>query len=647
MGYMISIDNGGTFTDICVVGEQSVSFGKTPTTPYDLAECFREVLKVAATTATGSDDIAGLLAETELLRYSSTIGTNAIVEKKGPRLGLVVSSAGAAESMAGTPEEADLWSALVGDRVHVLQVPSDDDAFEAAVVAAVNQLIGLGSTRVVMSLDAAAGAATEQRAKRVILRRFPRHLLGAVPVLFSRDLTSDADDHRRTWTALLNSYLHPEVERFFWNTEQILRQAHSKRPMLIFHNDGNSGRVAKTVAVKTYSSGPRGGLEGLRALADHYGWRRLVGMDVGGTTTDIGVVADSSIVTHRFGEIAGVDVSLPIARVESTGVGGSSVFGVRDGILQAGPRSVGAFPGPACFGRGGKDATITDAYLAMGVFDGATFLGGRLALDVERARAAVQQNVAEPLGLDVDSALLAMQETFERQLAATIPAAEDQADVVLVAFGGAGPMSACASAGHAGIPTVVVPRLAAVFSAFGVAFSDIGYDYEATVEPLQAPLAEERLADLCDAAERDMFAEGYSLANCSSEYSLELPDAAGEPAVVQLTDGKVPATVINGHASASARLKVTLPIRHPELEPNAAPPGVAATPSGKRPILVAPGSMSDVPVYDLESLNIGATGEGPAIIEGQNFTCRVIDGWSFQVDSNRNIVMRDLGRAER
>jgi N-methylhydantoinase A/oxoprolinase/acetone carboxylase beta subunit len=644
---MISIDNGGTFTDICVVSETGLVFGKTPTTPYDLSECFREVLKVAAGAATGDDDIVGLLAGTELLRYSSTIGTNAIVEKKGPRLGLILSSLLASDNLASTPAEHEMWSALVGDRVRVLGDIAGEATFESQIVTAVNQLIGMGATRLVVSLGSGDAGGAEQRAKRVILRKYPRHLLGAVPVLFSQELSSDGDDRRRTWTALLNSFLHPEVERFFWNTEQILRQARNPRPMLVFHNDGNSGRVAKTIAIKTYSSGPRGGLEGLRALAQHYGWPRLIGMDVGGTTTDIGTVDSERIATHRNGQIAGIDISFPLARVDSTGIGGSSVFGVEGGTLRVGPRSVGAIPGPACFGRGGVEATITDTYLAMGVFDGSTFLDGRLGLDVDRARNAVQQKVADPLGLDVDAALLAMQETFETQLAATIPQAPDMEEAVLVAFGGAGPMSACAVAAHAGIGTVVVPRLAAVFSAFGVAFSDIGYDYEASVEPVQPALVEERLADLSDSAERDMFAEGFSLSDCATEQALEVVSDDGRVTVVPFADGSMPAGAVNGHRSGLARLRVTRPIRHPRLEPPDRHERTEATASGSRSILVGLGTTVDVPVYTLDALSEGASASGPAIVEGQNFTCRVLDGWSFQIDSNGNIIMANPGRADR
>jgi N-methylhydantoinase A len=646
VSFMISIDNGGTFTDICVVGEGSLFYGKTPTTPYDLAECFREVLKVAAVGALGDENISHLLASTELFRYSSTVGTNAVVEKKGPKLGVIFPLQKSVEDFITTKDEIEMWSTFVGDRVCQLNGAEDDATFESDVVTAVNGLLNKGANRLIVSLGTADEGIAEQRVKRVVLRKFPRHLLGAVPVLFSHELTSDHDDKRRTWTAMLNSFLHPEVERFFWNTEQILRQAKSKRPMLVFHNDGNSGRVAKTIALKTYSSGPRGGLEGLRALAQHYGWSSVIGMDVGGTTTDIGIVNDGAIGTRRYGDIAGVNISFPLAEVMSTGIGGSSVFSVSNGSLQIGPQSVGAIPGPACFGRGGQEATITDAYLSMGVFDGETFLGGRLALDVERARMAVEQKVAIPLGIEVDEALLAMQATFEAELAATIPQVPDMANSVLVAFGGAGPMSACAVATQAGIDTVMVPQLAAVFSAFGVAFSDIGYDYEAAVAPLEAALLDQRLMGLSKAAERDMFAEGFSLSDCTSEYAVQVSGDGESVETIPLDVGESRADAIDGHQSGLATLRVIRPILHPQLKPPGSGKSVAAVANEQRKLLVGINEWSDIDVYTLESLAVGSTGSGPAIVEGPYFTCRVLENWSFEIDNNENIKMQRLGRAD-
>ena len=162
--------------------------------------------------------------------------------------------------------------------------------------------------------------------KRRLLRTFPPHLLGALPILYAHELVDDADDARRTWTALFNAFLHPSMERFLYAAEHKLREAHSQSPLLVFRNDGYSGRVAKTIAVQTYSSGPRGGMEGAKALAAHYGFKHLLSMDIGGTTTDITVVAGGEVRTDRRGKVEGIATSFPLCNVESHGVGGSSII---------------------------------------------------------------------------------------------------------------------------------------------------------------------------------------------------------------------------------------------------------------------------------------------------------------------------------
>src|SRR5262249_38065069 len=152
----------------------------------------------------------------------------------------------------------------------------DAAALEVALVRAVNALASAGANRVVIAHGGADRLAAEGRLKKILLRKFPQHLLGAIPLLYSHEVVEDENDARRTWTALFNAFLHPAMERFLYNAEAKLRQNKSQNPLLIFRNDGHSARVAKTIAIKTYSSGPRGGMEGTRALARHYGLKHLV-----------------------------------------------------------------------------------------------------------------------------------------------------------------------------------------------------------------------------------------------------------------------------------------------------------------------------------------------------------------------------------
>lgn len=641
MQLIVSIDNGGTFTDVCVTGDEGVVHAKSLTTPYDLSECFVEALRAAGREVDAEREdgaeLVRLLARTEYLRYSSTIGTNALVQKKGIRLGILVDPAADVKALAATGAQRDQWDFLIGDRIRVLQ-PLADAEYEAQVATSVNELLADGANRLVVSLAGDNRIEAERRIKRIMLRKYPRHLLGAVPVLFSHELTGDGDHVRRTWTALLNSFLHPQVERFFWNAENILRDARHNKPLRIFHNDGDSSRVAKSVALKTFSSGPRGGMEGARALAHHYGWPLAITMDVGGTTTDVGVVRGGEIDIRHHGDVAGIATSFAMCEIGSTGAGGSSVFSVRDGEIAIGPDSVGALPGPACFARGGEQATVTDAYLVAGVFDPTTFLGGGVQLDEERARNAIETHVAAPLGVSVDEAALLMLDAFNAALARSLPLVEGAGDVVLLAFGGAGPLGACAVARKAQIGTVVVPRLAAVFSAFGIGFSDIAHHYEAPVADVGQ--LEARLADLAEVARRDMYAEGFADGDYVTERVLRT-GTNGSTRTVALGDEPVDASVLAG-GEGVVQLRVVTPIPHPELTPAHDLPTVASSPAATREVLSARG-RTPLPLFACSDLEPGATGSGPALIEDAYFTCKVEEGWTFHIDANRNIVLRDAG----
>src|ERR1700712_2065698 len=242
--------------------------------------------------------------------------------------------------------------------------------------------------------------------------------------------------------------------------------------------------------------------------------------DVGGTTTDVGVVRDGSVRTRRRGTVAGVPVSFELSEIESHGVGGSSVIQVLDKKIQVGPISVGAAPGPACFGLGGSAATITDVYLLMGVLDPGTYLGGTMRLDAERSRRAVQNTVAEPLGLSVDEALLAMEAAYATRVAEALRTEELDDDTVVAAFGGAGPMSACGAADLADVKHIIVPRMAAGFSAFGIRFSHITQNYEHPLTSLDSQDLDAALAALRTQAARDMAAERFDLKDCRGEVAV-------------------------------------------------------------------------------------------------------------------------------
>lgn len=645
MTRLINIDNGGTLTDVCVVDGGEVRYTKTLTTPFDLSRCLFDGLAKASSLVYGGPRVGALLQATDYIRYSTTQGTNALVQRKGPRLGLLSTDPTLVEALAATAAEEELLAALVGGRHAVVDVTADDDALAGELVARFNTLTAGGASRVVVSIGGADGAAQERRVKRLLLRLYPRHLLGAIPLLFPWELVADRDDVRRTWSGLLNAFLHPAMERFLFNTEQRLRDHRTRHPLLIFRNDGGSSRVAKCAAIKTYSSGPRGGLEGTRALARAYGFRHVLMADVGGTTTDVGVVTDGAVEVHARGRVEQVPTSFELAAITSHGVGGSSVIRVRNGQLAVGPDSVGAAPGPACFGLGGADATITDVYLLMGVLDPGTYLDGTLTLDAEASRRVVTATVAQPLGVALDEALALMEEAYLGTVAGALRGARPAPDTVVAAFGGAGPMSMCGAARAAGVTRVIVPRTAAVFSAFGIGYSDISQRYE---QPLPATAAVTAVAgELRGRAARDMYAEGVDLGDCVQAWRLRL-EGDGTASTVDLPEPEGAAGYLkNGYRPdgelASLELTVVAPLPHvaaAEVGEVAESPAVVA---GTRAVRGRDGTAAELPLVALVAQPPGATVEGPAVIEGPFFTMRLPAGWRAQTTAAGDLLLTDHG----
>ncbi len=644
MAMQIDIDNGGTLTDVCVISGKNIFHAKSLTTPYDLSECFVSALRSASQQVYGEEDLERLLRETDHLRYSTTEGTNRIVQRDGPRLGLILSKGIKTRELQVGGSSEELFEMLVGDRVRHVDPSQKPTTFEKNVVAAVNELMAQGSNRLVVSLgghNSNNARDDEQLVKDIVLRRYPRHLLGAVPVLFSREMVNHEDNVRRTWTGLLNAFLHLGMERFLYNAENILRARHVRKPMLIYGNDGTSKRVAKTVALKTLGSGPRGGSEGGRALARHYGLKRCLTLDVGGTTADIGVIEAHDIPEQRRGSIEGIPISLSLPQVTSIGVGGSSVMRAKGKKLTIGPDSVGSTPGPACFARGGTQATITDANLLIGLIDAKSYSGGTVQLDAARAEQAIKEQIAEPLSLSLDAALNEMVQTFEQAVADGIKTqVKKVADVSLLAYGGAGPMNACGIAGILGVKNVIVPRLASVFSAFGMGFSDIAHTYSAPLESVNAKHFKAAMDAVREEAERGMFAEGYALTDCQLEFELEY-GIGGKDQSTQVKNQGKPPKLPKGASNINLRLSVHKDIPGcslEELKPKRKTMKAKAT--GKRKILGDDGERADLPVYRVEDMKPGSSGEGPAIVEEAFFTCRVPAGWSFTADENLNIQLR-------
>jgi len=615
MERLINIDNGGTLTDIVVGSGKDFTFTKTLTTPVDLSQCLFDGITKASVQLFGEANLPRLLHSSRHIRYSSTQGTNALVERKGPLIGLITDNPSLVQDLRATDESASLFDDLIGSRVAVVATTGEDDELRTELVAEINRLTTAGAERLIV---AAESLEREQLYKRAMLKNFPRHLLGSVPILFSWEFATDTLRSRQIWSGIINSFLHPTVERFLYSAEHRLRAHKVKNPLLIYRNDGASSRVAKSVALKTYSSGPRGGLEGTRALAEAYGLENVLMIDVGGTTTDVGAVNNATIATDRRGSVKGVDISYEMSNVRSTGVGGSSIIAVTDGKITVGPESVGAAPGPACFGFGGSQATITDVNLLLGVLDPATYLNGEMALDAERSKTVITKTVAEPLGLSLDEALVEMEKTYSAAMAGAFADLVESSETTVAAFGGGGPMSACAAARIAGVHRVLVPRLAAVFSAFGISFSDIAQSYETKVTGMSGDEVAEVRRTMEAGASRDMFQEGHELADCVLDWG-----------------------VITEDGEEILSLKATFALPHPTILGGSPDTRTDAVSSGTRQVRSSATEVDTVAVYQLEDQQPGAQAARPAIVEGPFFTARVPQGWTLEISAAGDLQLTD------
>lgn len=616
MGLLVNIDNGGTLTDVCAFDGTRVYHAKTLTTPHDLTECLMAALAALAQQTDADGDLLRLVGSIDHLRYSTTQGTNAIAQRKGPRLGLLVQTDADAQALrAGSPE---LYETLVGRRMAVLGGASDRD-----VVQAVRGLVAAGASRLVICLAGDAAADGEMHVRRLLYAAFPRHLLGAVPLLFSTELAPGAEFSRRGWSSLLNAFLHPSMEQFLHHAENRLRQERIRNPLLVFRNDGGSTRVARTIALHTYSSGPRGGAEGGGVIAAHYGLDRVVSIDIGGTTTDLALFAGGKVAEHALGHVESAPIAFPMAEVPSLAAGGGSVLAVSEGKVAVGPESLGALPGPACFGRGGTQATITDVMLLTGVIDPASYFGGQMVLDRERAERAVRQHLAEPLGLSIEEALDLAEAAYDSAIAASVGrlAGEGSADALL-AFGGAGPMNACGIAERAAISRVLVPRFAAVFSAFGIGFSPIRHEYRCELADFAPDRLAEAQAKLTRKAERGMQGEGFDLADCTIGWRVARSD--GTSGLVEGQPVDAPGTLV---------MHVERPIAVPQLGPASAERLRPAKASATRQ------ARGALPLYRIEEMAPGDGADGPCLIEEQFFTCQVRPGWRFVVTGNHDLMI--------
>jgi N-methylhydantoinase A/acetophenone carboxylase len=563
MGATINIDTGGTFTDGYFTKNGSGRRVKVDTTPHDLTECLAKCIAAGAD-ALGYDDATALLLDADAIRFSSTIGTNSIIQRTGPRIGLLVSRR---DMIDPALEEFMVRPELVRE----LPDPRDEDAVRGLI----RELLVAGVRIIVVSLDGDDDG--ERTVKQLVQRDYPRHYLGAVPCLIASEVTPRSGPERRTATAVVNAYLHADMVRVLYKADEDVRSSGAGNPLLIVHASGAVARVAKTRAIETYNSGPVGGVNGSARMARRHHLATVVTMDVGGTSTDVSVITDGAVPVDPDPSVSGIPVFSPMVLVSAVGGGGGSIARKTDGEHTVGPDSVGASPGPACYGLGGTQPTATDAEVVIGHVDPDWFLAGRRKLDAGRARKALDAIGAD--AWEVHRALV------KRAADAVAGELDGRTADALFAFGGGGGLYGAEVAQAVGIPRVYCFETSSVFSAAGISAMDIGHVYEGDVEALK------------DRARLDARGEGFD------------PDRL----VFAEEDGRLRATIaMPAHEE------------QPRERGDADPAGAR---KGERTVRGAANL-----VYDRDLLQPGHAIDGPALVEAVDTTIVIPSGMRITVD---------------
>lgn len=665
--YYVSIDTGGTFTDGYVSAPGGATTVKVPTTDHDLTVSFRNCIDKAAERLEQSPE--EFLVNTDTIRFSTTIGTNTIIERSGPKIGLIVT--GGTEGDLFSAEESD-DSLVAGDDLVVgvaEETTADGEVVEPVepgdVRDAAKTLMNRGAKLLVISFaNSFADETNEERARTIIETEYPPHYLGPNRVLTANEVTSRPGYRTRTYTALINAYIHRPMARSLYKAEDDVRDSGYSHPLLVGQSTGGVAGVSKTVALHTYNSGPVAGVLGAEAFRELYDLDSVMSTDMGGTSIDLGTIIDGEVERDLRPTVAGLPVHVPMIDVTTAGAGGGSIASVEDGAVSVGPESAGAEPGPACYDLGGFEPTTTDADVALGYIDPDYFLGGEQQLNADRAEEAIEREIADPLDVSVAEAALRIREDVDRNIADSIERQlRDEAvspeEMTLIAYGGAGPTHCCTFAEKAGIRHIITAPSAAEFSAFGGATLDVEHRYTSTFG--QTVSASELVVDegrFNDAAERleneavqDMAGEGFDADDVA--FDLRVLARAG----TELREVSVPSRIDDGgdlEAIVDALdadtddeidletlvLAAVGPVETEELESHdlgAEDPSAAH--KGTREAYWPAAGWQETDVYQREALEPGNVVEGRALVEAEDTTYVVSEPWTYRIDEYGNGII--------
>jgi N-methylhydantoinase A len=520
MGLQIGIDVGGTFTDfVAAASEGTIFAGKVPTTPRD--ESTGILNAVAAIAANRSLSVHGVLADTDVIVLGTTVVTNTMLEYSGANTGMLTTKgfrdvielrAGYKEShfdiklpapypivprqkRLGVPERIN----YLGEVVIALD--------EAAVRDAVRKLKELKVESIaVCLLFSFKNPVHELRIREIIAEEYP----GAV-VSLSCEVLPQVRELERFSTTMINSYVSPKVRGYLRTLEQRLRDGGFRGQLFIMLSNGGMMDVefCSERGVELIQSGPSGGVVAAVHVGELSGYKNVIAVDMGGTSYDVCLIREGRPEIGVDSWVSRYRVAIPMIDIHSIGAGGGSIAWIDEGgALRVGPRSAGANPGPACYGRGGVEPTVTDANLVLGFINPQFFVGGKMALDTEAARAAIRTRLAEPLGMSVEDAAVGVFRIVNSAMTnairyVSVARGRDPRDFALMSFGGAGPIHTGIQARELGIKTILVPKNAGVFCALGGLISNFRVSRVQSFISRSTELDLEKLNELFAAIERD------------------------------------------------------------------------------------------------------------------------------------------------
>jgi N-methylhydantoinase A len=682
--FRLGIDIGGTFTDFCLMNEatgklMSVKVPSTPSHPtksvIDGIRTYGQRYNVPA----------------EAIRYfahGTTIAVNTVIERKGARTGLLVTKGFKDILNLGRSRLPDIFDYFVEKpeplvaRRHVkeisermLKTGATYRALpEAEVVQAVKELLADGVEALTVSfLHSYKNAEHEQQAKAIIQKHFPD-----LYVSVSSEIWPQIREYERTLVTTINAFVGRKMEKYFASLEKEVAATGVKARLLSTKSNGGimTAASARQVPVETLTSGPASGVIGARYVGNQAGFTKLIGIDMGGTSTEVAVI-DGDIRYSTESHVGDFDIIMPAVDVSSIGAGGGSIAWTdASGVLKVGPKSAGAEPGPACYGRGGTLPTITDAYVVMGIVDPTKFLGGELKLDADKAAAAID-SIAKVLGLDrLKTAEAIVQVATSNMYSALVPLMArkgvDVSEFALLTYGGAGATHGFILAREVGIQKVFVPLSPGTLCALGSMVADVKSDFIATVHQALDPNAKpEALADIraefeklqkraaewirsenihveeeriAKGADVRYLGQSFEIAVDLTDVDLSRPDAArgiahafhqGYAAIYGQADKDAPIEIINVRVTA---IGITgkppmAPISERELQ------GAErkAKPASRRKIYFD-GATLDTAVYDRKLLTWGHEFDGPAIIDQYDTTVFIPEGFRARVDRLGNVI---------